>query len=97
MGEISRKLDSSCFNRRGDSLGGATGRSNMIGQSLIVSIAGAILWGEQHRGRKGGNVLMLVSIAGAILWGEQPPPRPRPRSGKSSFNRRGDSLGGATT
>ena len=159
-----------CFNRRGDSLGGATraglltrlfcclfqsqgrfsGGSNRMTEiedelKVNVSIAGAILWGEQlnpfFHFRLTGN----VSIAGAILWGEQLKPGSiltkkldpfqsqgrfsggsnRLRSGVAwplrafqsqgrfsggsnqikpndcgpngdSFNRRGDSLGGAT-
>ncbi len=63
----------------------------------IVSIAEAILWGEQrHKGTDRPLGRLAVSIAEAILWGEQP-------SGHSiflcifcRFNRRGDSLGGAT-
>ncbi len=64
---------------------------------MSVSIAEAILWGEQH-GQTfdclgGGNG---VSIAEAILWGEQPQLDRIERKIDASFNRRGDSLGGAT-
>ena len=40
------------FNRRGDSLGGATVPELTYEPRSSVSIAGAILWGEQHRGRR---------------------------------------------
>ncbi len=62
-----------CFNRRGDSLGGATALRHQSASTLIwpVSIAEAILWGEQpeYCGCSGGA--WQVSIAEAILWGEQ--------------------------
>ena len=84
-----------CFNRRGDSLGGAArggvGRCYNSG----VSIAGAILWGVLHAIPTGKHLNRLVSIAGAILWGVLPN-FPQPELDESgSFNRRGDSLGGA--
>ncbi len=133
------------FNRRGDSLGGATGQEvgemspsgkfqsqrRFFGGSNIesslrhppvssVSIAEAILWGEQRSDNEFTRVTASVSIAEAILWGEQPYHHPptlqhNPVSiaeailwgeqhcaemmhmtGLPSFNRRGDSLGGAT-
>ena len=61
-----------CFNRRGDSLGGATQIKDRVAELKRVSIAGAILWGEQQA--KDCYVIEQehVSIAGAILWGEQP-------------------------
>ena len=84
------------FNRRGDSLGGATsyrlrvithwnlfqsqrrffGGSNKtltIPTLLLstVSIAEAILWGEQLNGFFERHGAKIVSIAEAILWGEQ--------------------------
>ena len=135
-----------CFNRRGDSLGGATppwlalGRQSYMFQSQrrffggsnindvticrlmsVVSIAEAILWGEQHINATVQSVqsgvsiaeailwgeqrtcfglrviLVAVSIAEAILWGEQPRSITNPQVVPGSFNRRGDSLGGATT
>ncbi len=61
-----------------------------------VSIAEAILWGEQRLIMFIWLQMGVVSIAEAILWGEQLA-FPCPRSfRKSCFNRRGDSLGGAT-
>ena len=86
-----------CFNRRGDSLGGAArggvGRCYNSG----VSIAGAILWGVLHAIPTGKHLNRLVSIAGAILWGVLPN-FPQPELDESgSFNRRGDSLGGAAS
>ncbi len=38
-----------------------------------VSIAGAILWGEQPHLHTLAGGCPKVSIAGAILWGEQHP------------------------
>ncbi len=84
------------FNRRGDSLGGATlcrvGRLRMA----TVSIAEAILWGEQHTSDGYGRGYFAVSIAEAILWGEQPANGAGDNVTHNCFNRRGDSLGGAT-
>ncbi len=116
-----RNLEPS-FNRRGDSLGGATRlRLEDLNQLTIVSIAEAILWGEQHNTHIIQILKTTVSIAEAILWGEQrhaaSAPTPRVKEFQSqrrffggsnyeflvseklrihSFNRRGDSLGGAT-
>ena len=84
------------FNRRGDSLGGATLKAEQDQTALIVSIAGAILWGEQPSpltcpvgaftsfNRRGD------SLGGATRLDEAIP------FGVAGFNRRGDSLGGAT-
>ena len=62
------------FNRRGDSLGGAT--TNRKAYQILttgVSIAEAILWGEQPTGDSHRLISQSsVSIAEAILWGEQP-------------------------
>ncbi len=62
-----------CFNRRGDSLGGATNGVPLFNAiELSVSIAEAILWGEQLPGERMLTVEQnKVSIAEAILWGEQ--------------------------
>ena len=38
----------SCFNRRGDSLGGAAYLVSIREVDIVVSIAGAILWGVLH-------------------------------------------------
>ncbi len=84
------------FNRRGDSLGGATFLKLLNTASVSVSIAEAILWGEQRQSCVALYRTLPVSIAEAILWGEQ-------RGGfcpgrrSACFNRRGDSLGGATS
>ncbi len=82
------------FNRRGDSLGGATVRKGSR-RYWIVSIAEAILWGEQPPPGPGRLPINDVSIAEAILWGEQ---RcfVQVHQPHHCFNRRGDSLGGAT-
>ncbi len=109
-----------CFNRRGDSLGGATGVKLIVrARSLGVSIAEAILWGEQQSPAAASPSPQKVSIAEAILWGEQPSHLEINASNRvfqsqrrffggsnshcikhwhwlCSFNRRGDSLGGAT-
>ncbi len=85
-----------CFNRRGDSLGGATCREQFPQWQMGVSIAEAILWGEQHVGLALTRYALIVSIAEAILWGEQQPEIKRVLDEHVSFNRRGDSLGGAT-
>ncbi len=110
------------FNRRGDSLGGATRIVNR-------NTTSGTMFQSQRRFFGGSNELALlpppkieaVSIAEAILWGEQPNlPSPlefvlrefqsqrrffggsnqkQTMKGKSlicRFNRRGDSLGGAT-
>ncbi len=53
-------------------MGGATvleGAGAMV--SATVSIAEAILWGEQQLIIHRANWRLLVSIAEAILWGEQ--------------------------
>ncbi len=62
-----------------------------------VSIAGAILWGSNRIAWQANT--LLVSIAGAILWGEQPGGQchAMPLARQKCFNRRGDSLGGATS
>ena len=60
-----------------------------------VSIAGAILWGVLHNPPALSVINEKVSIAGAILWGVLPLKFINPPSSVSSFNRRGDSLGGA--
>ena len=84
------------FNRRGDSLGGATDHSHNRDSATVpfqsqrrffggsncvlllallrcnVSIAEAILWGEQPSGISPDMHHPPVSIAEAILWGEQP-------------------------
>ncbi len=61
-----------CFNRRGDSLGGATPIFRLHCFSpYSVSIAEAILWGEQRAALAYRSIQMIVSIAEAILWGEQ--------------------------
>ncbi len=136
----------SSFNRRGDSLGGATkntsscstsgytqfqsqrrffggsnlcdlsiesvvatfqsqrrffGGSNAANSSVLaltssVSIAEAILWGEQLPIIDWQFATEAVSIAEAILWGEQRIFLTVSLPNDSSFNRRGDSLGGAT-
>ncbi len=88
---------SSSFNRRGDSLGGATGinRRDRHTRARFQS---------QRRFFGGSNAtvpsvaapLVIVSIAEAILWGEQPILRQGQEVESVSFNRRGDSLGGAT-
>ncbi len=63
----------------------------------FVSIAEAILWGEQPTFRVlDPRPLILVSIAEAILWGEQLWEFGMAPDEYKSFNRRGDSLGGAT-
>ncbi len=119
-----RLQDGVSFNRRGDSLGGATPQDwyitlslsqvsiaeailwgeqppNTLGSlasSMTVSIAEAILWGEQPRNNSTLCPDCIVSIAEAILWGEQRNIRPDvPRAKCPCFNRRGDSLGGATS
>ena len=58
-----------CFNRRGDSLGGAAINPLIIPLQPLVSIAGAILWGVLRPGIRPGEIRQPVSIAGAILWG----------------------------
>ncbi len=60
-----------CFNRRGDSLGGATRTDSMRSVVSSVSIAEAILWGEQRCNSTYDKADTIVSIAEAILWGEQ--------------------------
>ncbi len=84
------------FNRRGDSLGGATPchRQAMWEPGIVVSIAGAILWGEQpdlliYRDGPESFQSQGRFFGGATT--NQPP-----RMAHSSFNRRGDSWGGAT-
>ncbi len=84
------------FNRRGDSLGGATSKRHITRFLWLVSIAEAILWGEQHSNvgatqrfidsfnRRGDSLGGATSGTGRIVHQD------------SSFNRRGDSLGGAT-
>ncbi len=72
-GSIVRKAT---FQSQGRFFGGsnfiklASGRNHGY---TTVSIAGAILWGEQHSvtGQPTTNLPGHVSIAGAILWGEQ--------------------------
>ncbi len=87
------------FNRRGDSLGGAT---------LLASVTRIDLLGFQSQRRffGGSNASLVtvpqqewqVSIAEAILWGEQLQLLAMTCFGDTySFNRRGDSLGGATS
>ena len=85
----------SCFNRRGDSLGGAAFGPH--GKSLVwfVSIAGAILWGVlPTRCRLRSIVSCCFNRRGDSLGGAAPG-WTSPTPGKKSFNRRGDSLGGA--
>ena len=60
-----------------------------------VSIAGAILWGVLLGSKRLNPCVGIVSIAGAILWGVLPRPLTLLVHSRSSFNRRGDSLGGA--
>ena len=109
------------FNRRGDSLGGATstlgvrrlyhrmfqsqgrfsGGSNAGFEDLTP---GRQVFQSQGRFSGGSNSapgcphspLSGVSIAGAILWGEQLATGDGQVSSRCGFNRRGDSLGGAT-
>ncbi len=90
-----RNLETS-FNRRGDSLGGATTWSGGIMTPRPVSIAEAILWGEQPPICSRYRTASAVSIAEAILWGEQRARGERILWERGGFNRRGDSLGGAT-
>ncbi len=66
-------------------------------RDFLVSIAEAILWGEQHCSVGGLLIILAVSIAEAILWGEQHPTLESVISVGYCFNRRGDSLGGATS
>ncbi len=71
-------------------------QDDLCSRRYKVSIAEAILWGEQPNGEVATPSRATVSIAEAILWGEQPQniiPSPVLRN---CFNRRGDSLGGAT-
>ncbi len=63
---------------------------------MLVSIAEAILWGEQLVYTLPPAVVLVVSIAEAILWGEQHGGGVGIGDGSGCFNRRGDSLGGAT-
>ena len=68
-----RRIWRYCFNRRGDSLGGAALRRIGTSGRLPVSIAGAILWGVLRRSIFQWSSEAGVSIAGAILWGVLPP------------------------
>ncbi len=52
-------------------MGGATPDLEGHGSDRAVSIAEAILWGEQHLEAMEVTNKALVSIAEAILWGEQ--------------------------
>ena len=61
----------------------------------VVSIAGAILWGVLRPIAGNQCHIQIVSIAGAILWGVLPYHPPSFTIHAISFNRRGDSLGGA--
>ncbi len=61
-----------------------------------VSIAEAILWGEQPPLAATTAPVRPVSIAEAILWGEQRRQCAAFLLPVCRFNRRGDSLGGAT-
>ncbi len=109
----------SCFNRRGDSLGGATRLRAIFPWHLEAGFQsqGRFFEGSnrlprpwkpvhperfQSQGRffggsntisAGGSLLDDVSIAGAILWGEQPLTSAEMLPRSVSFNRRGDSLG----
>ena len=85
------------FNRRGDSLGGAAGVDYGVAMGWPVSIAGAILWGVLPRYTKNFAQSATVSIAGAILWGVLPIAFSAVSLNLCSFNRRGDSLGGAAS
>ncbi len=62
----------------------------------MVSIAEAILWGEQLDANGETVGKSYVSIAEAILWGEQHCRNGVDGKARNRFNRRGDSLGGAT-
>ena len=65
------------FNRRGDSLGGAALRHPVgVAWPVVVSIAGAILWGVLHDEGDEQDQPPEVSIAGAILWGVLHPDNP---------------------
>ena len=84
-----------CFNRRGDSLGGAAPFPPFCPQPTPVSIAGAILWGVlqssrraalPQRGRFNRRGDSLGGAAGCAAHSH---------ASAGSFNRRGDSLGGA--
>ena len=83
------------FNRRGDSLGGAAWLRYPAGPLMLVSIAGAILWGVLHGDRvplpapTGCFNRRGDSLGGAARRGVLR------RVGNGGFNRRGDSLGGA--
>ena len=83
------------FNRRGDSLGGAARIFDPNHLTQAVSIAGAILWGVLQAAADDEANSIDVSIAGAILWGVLPGKMLRAVGCRLSFNRRGDSLGGA--
>ncbi len=52
-------------------MGGATSNEQIKEAYRVVSIAEAILWGEQHRRNAAPGAVVSVSIAEAILWGEQ--------------------------
>ena len=94
---ISSNDNSMCFNRRGDSLGGAAQAEAIFLPIRKVSIAGAILWGvllvEQVGSQRQGCCFNRRgdSLGGAAQWGSHP------QKDRGSFNRRGDSLGGAAS
>ena len=85
-----------CFNRRGDSLGGAACRTVSPDPALFpFQSQGRFFGGCCVRPVRQTNKGGLVSIAGAILWGVLPAGNRCSRPGRRGFNRRGDSLGGA--
>ena len=85
------------FNRRGDSLGGATVAG--VGARAArgsVSIAEAILWGEQPHKRVSGLGKQMFQSQRRFFGGSNRPHHPGEPPIMIGFNRRGDSLGGAT-
>ena len=84
-----------CFNRRGDSLGGAAARHGCAsGDTTRFNRRGDSLGGAAAIEKK-LPVELAVSIAGAILWGVLPCVIAQGLATPACFNRRGDSLGGA--
>ncbi len=62
----------SSFNRRGDSLGGATLGSGAIAARNILFQSQRRFFGGSNVAQSGGGASdVTVSIAEAILWGEQ--------------------------
>ena len=85
----------SSFNRRGDSLGGAACAISLAESKVVLFQSQGRFFGGCCRASRLIAAVALVSIAGAILWGVLRPVNSGFGPFSLSFNRRGDSLGGA--